>query len=73
MEYPFLIPRSLLLGSSFALVRVGEGPSIFTPIPGCNPIDDALPVGQEMLLVLDKLKTDQDGVDVIGWKFKPAL
>jgi len=56
MEYPFLIPRSLLRGSSFALVRVDEGPSIFTPIPGCNPIDDALPVGQEMLLVLDKLK-----------------
>ena len=68
-----MIPRSLLRGSSFGLVRVDEGPSIFTPIPGCNPADDALPVGQEMLVVLDKLKTDQDGVDVIGWKFKPAL
>lgn len=48
-----------------------EGPKVFTLITGCDPKDDALEPGEEMELVVDKIKEDENGNELIGWKFKP--
>ena len=53
-------------------VRVKEGPLIFSQITGCDVEDDALELGQEMELVIDKIKKDSKGNNVVGWKFRPV-
>ncbi|MDD5081934.1 MAG: OB-fold domain-containing protein [Dehalococcoidales bacterium] len=53
-------------------VRMKEGAPVFTLITDCEPKDDALKLGQEMELVIGKIREDSRGNNVIGWKFKPA-
>lgn len=52
-------------------VRMKEGTSIFTLITGCEPRDDALEPGEKMELVIEKIKEDEKGNNLIGWKFRP--
>ena len=53
-------------------VRTREGALVFAPITGCEAKDDALWVGEEMELVIEKVKEDGKGNNLIGWKYKPA-
>ncbi len=53
-------------------VRTREGALVFAPITGCEAKDEALKVGEEMELVIEKVKEDGKGNDLIGWKYKPA-
>lgn len=53
-------------------VRMKEGVSIFTPITGCEARDDALELGEEMELTIEKIREDRQGNNLIGWKFKPT-
>ncbi len=53
-------------------VRTKEGTVIFTPITGCEPKDDALKIGEEMELVIEKIKEDGQGNNLIGWEYKPT-
>lgn len=53
-------------------VRTKEGASVFTLITGCEIRDDALEIGEEMEMVVEKIKTDSQGNNLIGWKFKPV-
>ena len=62
----FIVPY--LLG----IIRLPDGPEVFTIITGCEIADDALTIGQEMELIIDKIKEDDEGNEVIGWKFRPA-
>jgi uncharacterized OB-fold protein len=55
-----------------AFVNLDEGVRIFTMIEGCKPEPDALKIGQRLELVIGKIKEDEQGNDVIGWKFKPV-
>lgn len=52
-------------------VKLENGPKIFTLISGCEPNDDALKLGQRMELVIEKIREDENGNNVIGWRFKP--
>jgi uncharacterized OB-fold protein len=54
-----------------AYVKTQEGISIFTLITGCEARDDALFIGQEMEMVIEKIKQDENGNDLLGWKFRP--
>lgn len=58
---------------TIGFVRLEQGPSVFSLITGCKPTDDSLVIGQDMILVIDKIRTDKDGFEVVGWKFKPLL
>jgi uncharacterized OB-fold protein len=53
-------------------VKTREGVLVFAPITGCEAKDDALKVGEEMELVIEKVKEDGKGNNLIGWKYKPA-
>ncbi len=52
-------------------VRTDEGALIFTLITGCEARDDALELGEEMELTIEKIKEDRQGNSLIGWKFRP--
>jgi len=53
-------------------VTMDEGPVVFTTITGCEATEDALEVGQPMELVIETIKTDEDGNALLGWKFRPG-
>ena len=53
-------------------VKAREGVVVFAPITGCEAKDDALKVGEEMELVIEKVKEDGKGNNLIGWKYKPT-
>lgn len=52
-------------------VRTKEGALVFTLITGCEARDDALEIGQEMELIIDNIKEDRQGNNLVGWKFRP--
>jgi uncharacterized OB-fold protein len=52
-------------------VKMKEGPMVFTLITGCEARDDALDLGEEMEMVIEKVKEDGQGNNLIGWKFRP--
>ena len=53
-------------------VRTAEGVRVFTLLTGFEMRDDALRLGEEMELVIEKVKQNAQGDNVIGWKFRPA-
>ncbi len=53
-------------------VILKDGPKVFTLITGCEPKDDVLELGEEMELVIEKITEDENGNNLIGWKFKPT-
>jgi uncharacterized OB-fold protein len=53
-------------------VRTKEGAVVFTLITGCEARDDALELGEEMELIIDKIREDPEGNYLIGWKFRPT-
>ena len=54
-------------------VKTKEGARLFTLITGCEVKDDALDMGQEMELVIERVKEDKEGNNLIGWKFRPVM
>lgn len=53
-----------------AYVLLPEKVKIFTLIEGPEAVDDALTIGQEVELVLVKIREDEHGNEIIGWKFR---
>jgi hypothetical protein len=53
-------------------VELAEGPIVYSLITGAEPKDDALEEGMDMEVVIEKVKEDEKGNDLIGYKFKPA-
>lgn len=53
-------------------IDLPEGVRVFALITGCEPKEEALKVGMEVELVVDKLRKDEDGNDIIGYKFRPV-
>jgi uncharacterized OB-fold protein len=54
-----------------AFVDLPEGPRIFSLITGCEPSEDVLKTGTEVEMVIDKITEDEEGNDLIGYKFRP--
>ncbi len=54
-------------------VDLPEGVRVLTIISGVEPKIDALKIGQEMELVFEEVKVDQDGNQVVAFKFKPVI
>jgi uncharacterized OB-fold protein len=53
-------------------VRTAEGALVFCSITKCEPREDALEIGQEMELVIEKVKEDAQGNSLVGWKYRPV-
>lgn len=55
-----------------AYVQLEEGPMLYTLIAGVEPRADALQLDQPMEMVIEKIRADEQGNDIVGWKFRPA-
>ena len=53
-------------------VKLEEGPIIYSLITGVEPKEGVLKPGQKLTMVIDKIRTDTAGNDIVGYKFKPA-
>jgi uncharacterized OB-fold protein len=65
-------PPGFIAPYMLGIVRLPEGPEVFTLITGCEVSDTALTIGQEMELIIDRIRDDDEGNEIIGWKFRPA-
>ena len=54
-----------------AFVDLPEGPRIFSLITGCEASEEAIEEGEEVELVVDKIREDENGNELIGYKFRP--
>ena len=55
-----------------AYVQLEEGPMIYTLVTGVEQKADALQLDQPMEVVIEKIREDEQGNDLIAWKFKPV-
>jgi uncharacterized OB-fold protein len=53
-------------------VDLPEGIKLFSILTDCEPWDEVLKIGMEMEMVMGKLKQDQDGNDILSYKFRPV-
>lgn len=53
-----------------AYVDLPEGPRVFSMIIDTEPTEEAVKIGMEVELVIDKVSEDEEGNDVIGYKFR---
>lgn len=54
-------------------IDLPEGIRLYSLIVDCEPWDEVLKIGMEMELVVGKIRTDQNGSDIMGYMFKPAM
>jgi uncharacterized OB-fold protein len=55
-----------------AYIDLEEGPKIWSLVTGCEPSEEALTPGMDMEMVIEKVRTDEEGNDLISYQFKPA-
>jgi uncharacterized OB-fold protein len=55
-----------------ATVRLPEGVTLFTLVAGVEARSDALKLDQEMEMIIGKIREDEEGNDVVSWKFRPV-
>ncbi|OGO17248.1 MAG: hypothetical protein A2Z15_05805 [Chloroflexi bacterium RBG_16_50_11] len=53
-------------------VNLEEGARIWSLITGIEPTDAALKTGIEVELVIEKLRTDAEGNEIMSYKFRPV-
>jgi uncharacterized OB-fold protein len=53
-------------------VQLAEGPIVYSLITGAEPRDDALEEGMDMEVVIEKVKEDEKGNELIGYEFRPV-
>lgn len=65
-------PPGFQVPYAIGYIKTREGAVVFSPLTGCEAKDDALDLGEEMELVIEKVKEDGKGNHLIGWKYRPA-
>ncbi len=55
-----------------AYINLENGPKIWSLVTGCEPTEDSLDLGMNMEMVIDKVREDEDGNELISYQFKPA-
>jgi hypothetical protein len=51
-------------------IDLADGPIVYSMIDA-PPHEDALELGQPMVMEIGTLRYDDDGASVVGWKFRP--
>ncbi len=54
------------------IVNLADGPRMYALITGVEPKEEALKVGQELEVVIDRLREDEKGNTVVAYKFRPV-
>ena len=65
------VPEGFKPPMMLGYIDMPEGLRLLSMITGCKASYDALELGQEMGLVFEPIRTDEDGNQVMAFKFKP--
>lgn len=63
MEKPYVI----------GFVDLPEGIKLFSLLTQCEPWDEVLKVDMEMEMVVETIRRDEEGNEIVGYKFRPVL
>lgn len=55
-----------------AYINIENGPKIWSLITGCEPAEDSLNLGMDMEMVIEKVREDEEGNELMSYQFKPA-
>lgn len=55
-----------------SLIKLDEGVTIWSLMTGCEPSDDALKIGMDVELVIEKVREDQEGREIMSYQYKPV-
>ena len=55
-----------------AYVQLAEGPKIWSLITGIEPDPNALKIGMDLELVIEKVREDAQGSELISYQFRPV-
>ena len=53
-------------------INLEEGARIWSLITGTEPSDEALKIGMDVELVIEKLREDSEGNEIMSYKFRPV-
>lgn len=63
MEKPYVI----------GFIDLPEGIKLFSLITRCEPWNEVLKVDMEMEMVVETVRRDEEGTEIIGYKFRPVV
>ena len=55
-----------------AFIDLPEGIKLFSILTECEPWDEVLQIGMDMEMVIGKIKQDEFGTEILGYKFRPV-
>ena len=70
MQRPPVYYRAAEVPYALGWVELPEGIRVETLFTGCSP--DDVKVGMEVEMIVDKLHTEEDGTEVLCYKFRPV-
>ena len=53
-------------------IKLEEGARIWSQITGVDPADNELKSGTEVELVIEKLREERDGTEILSYKYRPV-
>ncbi len=65
-------PSGLPTPYPIGFIELPEGIKLFSLLTRCDPWDRVLKVGMEMEMVIETIRTDEDGNEIVGYKFRPS-
>ena len=71
-SYSVLGPADLGKPYVMGFIDLPEGIRLYSLIVDCEPWEENLKIGMDMEMIIGKIKSDQNGNDLIGYMFKPA-
>lgn len=66
---PSGIPTPYVIG----FIQLLEGIKLFSLLTQCEPWEKVLTVGMEMEMVIETVRRDEEGTEIIGYKFRPVM
>jgi uncharacterized OB-fold protein len=65
---PSGLPTPYLIG----FIDLPEGIKLFSLLTQCDPWDRVLKMGMEMEMVIETIRQDEEGNEIVGYKFRPS-
>lgn len=65
-------PAGIRTPFTIGFIELPEGIKLFSLLTQCEPWDKVLAVGMEMEMVIETIREDEEGNEIVGYKFRPS-
>ena len=65
-------PAGIRTPFTIGFIELPEGIKLFSLLTQCDPWDEVLAVGMEMEMVIEAIREDEEGTEIVGYKFRPS-